>query len=153
MEDMDTRAKLQQALKDAMRQKDDLRKRTIRSALAALKLAEVEAGGALDEQAQWAVLQKEIKMRREAIEGAQKAGRDDLIAEAQAEIAVLQEFLPPALDDEALEALAREAIAEVGATSMREMGKVMAVLMPRVQGRATGGQVSQVVRRLLQQNG
>ncbi|NPA92166.1 MAG: GatB/YqeY domain-containing protein [Chloroflexi bacterium] len=150
---MDTRAKLQQALKDAMRQKDDLRKRTIRSALAALKLAEVEAGGALDEQAQWAVLQKEIKMRREAIEGAQKAGRDDLIAEAQAEIAVLQEFLPPALDDEALEALAREAIAEVGATSMREMGKVMAVLMPRVQGRATGGQVSQVVRRLLQQNG
>ncbi len=150
MKGMDTKAQLQQALKDAMRQRDELRKRTIRSALAALKMAEVEAGGALDEQAQWAVLQKEIKMRRETIEGAQKAGRDDLVVEAQAEIAVLQEFLPPALDEAALEAMAREAIAEVGATSMREMGKVMAVLMPRVQGRATGGQVSQVVRRLLQ---
>ncbi len=149
---MDTKQKLQQALKEAMRQRDDLRKRTVRSALAAIKLAEVEAGGALDEAAVLAVLQKEVKMRREALEGAQKAGRDDLIAAAQAEIAVLQEFLPEPLTLEALEALARDVIAEVGATSPRDMGKVMAALMPRLQGRATGKEASSVVRRLLQGN-
>ena len=133
-----------------MRQHDDLRKRTVRSALAAIKLAEVEAGGALDEGALLAVLQKELKMRREALEGAQKAGRPDLIAAAEAEMAVLQEFLPAPFTEEELEALAREVIAEVGAASPRDMGKVMSVLMPRLQGRATGKEASQVVRRLLQ---
>ncbi len=133
-----------------MRQRDDLRKRTVRSALAAIKLAEVEAGGALDESALLTVLQKELKMRREALEGAQKAGRDDLIAAAEAEIAVLQEFLPAPFTEAELEALGREVIAEVGATSPRDMGKVMSALMPRLQGRATGKEASQVVRRLLQ---
>jgi len=147
---MDIKQQLQQALKEAMRQRDDVRKRTVRSALAAIKLAEVEAGEPLDENALLAVLQKEVKMRREALEGAQKAGRDDLIAAAEAEMAVLQEFLPEPLSAEALEALAKEVIAEVGASSPRDMGKVMAALMPRVQGRATGKEVSQVVRRLLQ---
>jgi uncharacterized protein YqeY len=150
MESMNTKQQLQDALKEAMRQRDDLRKRTLRLALAAIKLAEVEHGGELDESAVLGVLQKEIKSRRETIEGAQRAGRDDLIAEAEAEIAVLQEFLPPPLTPEALEALAREVIAEVGANSPREMGKVMAALMPRLQGRATGKEASQVVRRLLQ---
>jgi len=147
---MDIKQQLQQALKEAMRQRDDVRKRTVRSALAAIKLAEVEAGKPLDESALLAVLQKEVKMRREALEGAQKAGRDDLIAAAEAEMAVLQEFLPEPLSAEALEALAKEVIAEMGASSPRDMGKVMAALMPRVQGRATGKDVSQVVRRLLQ---
>ncbi len=150
MKAMNTKQQLQAALKEAMRQRDNLRKRTLRLALAAIKLAEVEHGGELDESAVLGVLQKEIKARRETIEGAQRAGRDDLIAEAEAEIAVLQEFLPPPLTPEALEALAREVIAEVGATSPREMGKVMAALMPRLQGRATGKEASQVVRRLLQ---
>ena len=150
MKAMNTKQQLQAALKEAMRQRDNLRKRTLRLALAAIKLAEVEHGGELDASAVLSVLQKEIKARRETIEGAQRAGRDDLITEAEAEIAVLQEFLPPPLTPEALEALAREVIAEVGATSPREMGKVMAALMPRLQGRATGKEASQVVRRLLQ---
>ncbi len=150
MKAMNTKQQLQEALKEAMRRRDDLRKRTLRLALAALKLAEVEHGGELDENAVLGVLQKEIKARRETIEGAQRAGRDDLIAEAEAEIAVLRGFLPPPLTPEALEALAREVIAEVGAASPREMGKVMAALMPRLQGRATGKEASQVVRRLLQ---
>ncbi len=150
MKAMNTKQQLQEALKEAMRQRDDLQKRTLRLALAAIKLAEVEHGGELDESAVLSVLQKEIKARRETIEGAQRAGRDDLIADAEAEIAVLQEFLPPPLTPEALEALVREVIAEVGATSPRDMGKVMAALMPRLQGRATGKEASQVVRRLLQ---
>lgn len=147
---MDTKQKLQQALKEAMRQRDDLRKRTLRLALAAIKLAEVEKGGALDEGDLLGVIQKEIKARKETIESAQRAGREDLVATAEAEMAVLREFLPPPLDADALEKLTRETIAAVGAQSMRDMGKVMAALMPKVQGRADGKTVSAVVRRLLQ---
>jgi len=133
-----------------MRQRDDLRKRTLRLALAAIKLAEVEKGGALDEGDLLGVIQKEIKARKETIESAQRAGREDLVATAEAEMAVLREFLPPPLDADALEKLTRETIAAVGAQSMRDMGKVMAALMPKVQGRADGKTVSAVVRRLLQ---
>ena len=147
---MDTKQKLQQALKEAMRQKDELRKRTLRLALAAIKLAEVEKGAPLDEGALLGIIQKEIKTRQEMIEDARRAGREDLIATAEAEMAVLREFLPPPLDTEALEKLAQETIAAVGAKSMKEMGKVMAALMPKVQGRADGKQVSAIVRRLLQ---
>ncbi len=133
-----------------MRQKDELRKRTLRLALAAIKLAEVEKGAPLDEGALLGIIQKEIKTRQEMIEDARRAGREDLIATAEAEMAVLREFLPPPLDTEALEKLAQETIAAVGAKSMKEMGKVMAALMPKVQGRADGKQVSAIVRRLLQ---
>ncbi len=147
---MDTKQKLQQALKEAMRQKDELRKRTLRLALAAIKLAEVEKGAPLDEVALLGIIQKEIKTRQEMIEDARRAGREDLITTAEAEMAVLREFLPPPLDAEALEKLAQETIAAVGAKSMKEMGKVMAALMPKVQGRADGKQVSAIVRRLLQ---
>ncbi len=133
-----------------MRQKDELRKRTLRLALAAIKLAEVEKGAPLDEGALLGIIQKEIKTRQEMIEDARRAGREDLIATAEAEMAVLREFLPPPLDAEALEKLAQETIAAVGAKSMKEMGKVMAALMPKVQGRADGKQVSAIVRRLLQ---
>lgn len=148
---MNTKQRIQQALTEAMRNRDELRKRVLRLALLAIKMAEVERGGELDEAALAAVLQKEVKERRETIEGARQAGRDDLVAEAEAEIAVLQEFLPEPLSPEELEALAREVIAEVGATSPKDMGKVMKALMPRLQGRATGAEASQVVRRLLQQ--
>ena len=148
---MSVKEQLRRALTEAMRQKDDLRKRVLRLALAAIKLAEVEKGRPLSDPEVWAVLQKEIKARHETIEGAERAGRQDLIAEARAEIAVLEAFLPAPLSAEELEALAREVIAEVGATSPKDMGKVMKPLMARVQGRASGSEVSQVVRRLLSQ--
>jgi uncharacterized protein YqeY len=80
---------------------------------------------------------------------AERAGRPELAAEAEAEIDILESYLPDQLDSHELELMAREAIAEVGATSPREMGLVMKVLMPRIQGRAEGSQVSQVVRDLL----
>ncbi len=146
---MSVKEQLQQALTQAMRQQDTLRKRVLRLALSAVKLAEVEKGRPLTDAEVWSVLQKEIKARRETIEGAEQAGRQDLIDEARAEITVLEEFLPAPLTPEELEALAREVIAEVGATSPKDMGKVMKPLLARVQGRASGGEVSQVVRRLL----
>ena len=147
---MPTRADLESALKDAMRSGNDMRKNTIRMALAAVKFTEVEKGAALDENGVTAILQKEIKSRRESIADAQKAQRADLVEAAQAEIAILEGFLPEALSADDLEALARQAVAEVGATSIREMGQVMKLLVPRLQGRATGDQASQAVRKLLQ---
>lgn len=146
---MPIKTDLESALKDAMRSGNELRKNTIRMALSSVKFAE-KTGNPVDEAAVTAIMQKEIKSRRESIADAQKANRPDLVETAQAEIAILEEFLPQPLSAEELEALVREAVAEVGATSVREMGQVMKVLMPRLQGRATGDQASQAVRKLLQ---
>jgi uncharacterized protein len=147
---MTTKVQLESDLKDAMRANDDLRKRTLRMALSAIRFAEIERGAALDENAILAILQKEVKMRQEAIAEAQHASRPDLEEASKAEITVLEPYLPKSFSPEELEAYAKQAIAEVGATSPQDMGKVMKVLMPRLQGRASGDQASQVVRRLLQ---
>jgi len=146
---MSIKEELTQSLKDGMRSKNETQKRTVRMALAAVKNVEIDQRTELDDDAIVAILQKEVKMRRETIEGAEQAGRDDLIAEAEAEIAVLEGFLPKGLSTEELEAIIAEAIAEVGATSMREMGQVMQAVMPKVRGRADGKEVNQIVRKLL----
>ena len=148
---MDTKSKLTQDLKDAMRARDELRKRRIRLTMAAIKNAEIDKRSELEEPAVLAILQKEVKSCRETIEGAQRANRPDLIAEAEAEIAILEEYLPQPLTSDELESLARDAVAESGAASPREMGNVMRILMPRVRGRADGKEASQIVRRLLSQ--
>ncbi len=147
---MDLKFTLQSDLKDAMRHGEETRKSTLRMALAAIKLAEVEKLGQMDEAAYLAVIQKEIKSRRETIADAEKANRPDLIPQAEQEIKILQGYLPAALSPEELEALVKTAIAEVGATSIREIGQVMKILVPMLQGRATNDQASQIVRRLLQ---
>jgi hypothetical protein len=147
---METKTKLENALKDAMRAGDVVGKRTVRMALAAIKQAEIDRLETLDEPAVLALLQKELKTRRESLEEAHKAGRADLVAEIEAEIKIVQGFLPQALSPDELKALAAAAIAETGAVSPADMGKVMKVLMPRVQGRVPGDQVSQAVRELLQ---
>jgi uncharacterized protein len=147
---METKLQLESDLKDALRAGDSLRKNTLRLALSAIRLAEIDRGSKLDESAVIAILQKEIKARNESIEDAQRAGRPELEEAAREEIKVLQVYLPQAMNPEELEAQAKQAIADVGATSLREMGQVMKVLLPRLAGRATGDQVSQVVRKLLQ---
>lgn len=147
---MSKRTELENALKDALRAQDDLRKRVVRMVLAAVKMAEIEKKTSLDDAAVIAVLQKELKSRQETISEAQRGGRGELVAENEAEIGVLREFLPKALSPEELESLAREIIAETGASSPADMGKVMKLLTPRLEGRASGAEASQVVRRLLQ---
>ena len=147
---MDLKMQLQDALKDAMRARDDLRKNTLRMVLSAIHLSEVDKGAALDDQGVMAILHKEIKSRRESMADAERAARPDLIQSGEAEIAILEGFLPKGFSAEELDALARQAVAEAGATTIREMGAVMKVLMPRLQGRATGDQASQAVRKLLQ---
>ena len=141
---------LNNAVKDAMRAGDDLRKTTLRMALSAIKFAEVQKGGPLDDPDVLGILQKEIKLRHEAIEDAQKAGRLDLETAANDEIAILQVFLPQPLTPQELEQMVRAAIAETGASSMRDMGKVMGTLTPRTRGRADGKTVSDLVKQLLQ---
>ncbi len=149
MAGMNTKEKLENDMKDAMRDKDEARKRTIRLALSEIKLAEIDKGDALDETGVIAIIQKEVKSRREAIADAERARRPDLVADANTEIAILENYLPRQLTPEELDALAQEAVDETGATSMREMGLVMKVLMPRLEGRATGQEASQAVRKLL----
>ncbi|MCD6401510.1 MAG: GatB/YqeY domain-containing protein [Anaerolineales bacterium] len=146
---MNTKNKLSQSLKDALKSGDIIKKNTIRLALSAIKNAEIEKKRALEESEVLAILQKEVKSRHETIEGAKQAKRPDLIDEAQAEITILEEYLPRPFTQEELEKIVKEVITEVGASSPREMGQVMKILMPRVQGRADGKQVSQMVRQFL----
>jgi uncharacterized protein len=146
---MDTKTKLQENLKDAMRANDEVQKRTIRMALTAMRLAEVEKMGPLDEPGQIAIIQKEIKGRHESIADAQRANRPDLIPDNEAEIKVLETYLPAQLSDEALQAMVQDAIAEVGAKTPADMGKVMKVILPRVKGVATSDKVSQMVKQAL----
>jgi uncharacterized protein YqeY len=119
-------------------------------ALAAVKQVEVDKRLELDDAAVMNLLQKEIKNRREAIEEAKKANRPDLIAENEAEIEVLQVFLPKAMPAEELRAMVQAAIAETGAASATDMGKVMKAVMPKVAGRAPNDMISAAVRELLQ---
>lgn len=132
-----------------MRSGDTVRKNTTRMALAAIKQAEVDSQTALDERAVIKLLQKEIKNRKEAIEEAQKAGRQDLVEANQAEIAVLEKFLPEAIPEEELREIVRAAIVETGASGPADMGRVMKVAMEKVAGRAPGAEVSAKVRELL----
>ncbi len=146
---MDTKANLNQALKDAMKSGDETRKRTVRMVLAAIKQVEVDKRIELDEAAVIAILQKESKTRRESLEEAKKAERQDLAAAAQAEIDILNTFLPQSMSGEELRELARQAIHETGASGPADMGKVMKAMLPKVAGRAPGDQVSAAVRELL----
>ncbi len=122
-------------------------------ALSAIRFAEVEKGKPLDEAGVISILQKEVKSRQEALAEAEKANRPDLASAARAETGILESFLPQPFTQSELEALVRQAIAESGASSPNDMGKVMKILTPRLQGRATGSQASQLVRQILQSNG
>ena len=146
---MDTKTLLNEALKTAMKSGDEVSKRTERMVLAAIKQVEIDRRTSLDDAAVIAILQKEIKNRREALEEAKKANRADLAAEAEQEINILGAFLPKGLSTEELRALVQEAIRESGATAPSDMGKVMKILLPKVAGRAPGDQVSAAVREQL----
>ena len=148
---MHIKEELNQGLKDAMRARDERRKSAIRLTLAAIKNAEIEAKAELSEPDILAIIQKEVKYRRETWEAAERAGRTEMMAEATEEIKILEKFLPQPLTQQELEEMVRAAIAEAGATSPRERGSVMKLLMGQVKGRADGKTVSQIVRQLLSQ--
>jgi hypothetical protein len=146
---MDLKTQLNESMKDAMRSGDTLRKNTVRMALAAIKQVEVDKRTTLDDPAVIALLQKEIKNRKEALEEAKNAEREDLVKENEAEIAVLQAFLPAAMSNDELREIVKNAIAETDAIGPADMGRVMKVALEMVAGRAPGGEVSAMVRELL----
>jgi uncharacterized protein len=147
---MSIKTQLSDSMKDAMKSGDEVRKRTIRMVLAAVKQAEVDKRSELDDLTVTNIIQKEVKNRRESLEEAKKANRADLVEANEAEINVLQAFLPKAMPAEELRALVQAAIAETAAASPADMGKVMKTVMPKVAGRAPNDMVSATVRELLQ---
>ncbi len=136
-------------MKDAMRAKDKERLGTIRLILAAIKQREVDERIELDDTQVLVVLDKMVKQRRDSIKQYTDAGRDELAAKEESEIAVIQAYLPAALSDEEIEALIEEAVAATGAAGMQDMGKVMGQLKPKLQGRADMGQVSGKIKARL----
>ncbi len=148
---MDLKSRLENDLKDALRAGEDIRKTTIRMTLAAIKLSQVEKGSPLDDSAITAIIQKEIKSRKESIADAEKANRPTMIVDLLKEITVLEDYLPKQMSAEELNKVVAMAIDEAGATSISDMGKVMKILIPQIQGKAPNDQVSAAVRQLLQQ--
>ncbi|WP_131103470.1 GatB/YqeY domain-containing protein [Ornithinimicrobium sufpigmenti] len=145
------KATLQAHLTEAMRSKDRVRAGTLRMALTSITNEEVagKEHRELSEEEVLRVVTKEGKKRREAAEAYRQARRPELAEAEEAELAVLEEYLPAQLSDEDLETLVREAVAESGASDMRGMGQVMKVLQPRIAGRAEGGRVAAIVKRAL----
>lgn len=151
---MGLREQLMDDLKEAMRQRDKVRAQSIRSVLAAIKKAETEldASGArtrLDDQGILSRIATQARMRQESIEAFRAGGREDLAAEEEAELAILESYLPRQLSREEIEAQARQVIADVGASTISDLGQVMKPLMARLKGKADGRLVNQVVRELL----
>jgi uncharacterized protein len=141
--------RLEEELRQARLARDDARRDALSLLLSAVRSAEKELQRELTEDEELQVLQRERKRRVEAAEAFRSGGRDEQAAGEEAELAVLEEFMPAQLSEEELEEIIDDAIAEVGATSMRDLGRVMADVMPQVAGRADGSTVSQLVREKL----
>jgi uncharacterized protein YqeY len=141
--------RIEAELKDAMAARDADRRDTLRLILTSLRSAEKELQRPLHDDEELQVLQRERKRRTEAAEAFRAGGREEQAQAEERELAVLQEFMPEPLSEEELEEIVDDAIAEVGATSMRDIGRVMADVMPQVAGRADGSAVSQLVREKL----
>lgn len=145
----DPKAMLQSALKEAMVNKNVLRRDVIRSLQSAIKQVEIDTRKDLAPEDVVSILQKEAKRRRESIEEAERLGRAEIAEGEKAELAIIEGFLPKQLSRDEIAALVKESIAQTGVTSAKEMGKLMGSLMPKVKGLADGKLVNEVVRELL----
>lgn len=140
-------ADMKQAMKD--REAGKLRLAVIRMVRANIKNVEINDKRELNDDEVLAVLMKEVKMRQDSLEEFEKAGRDELVAQAKEEIDILKKYLPEALSDDELKAIVAEVVAEVGAATMKDMGKVMPAVMAKTKGRADGKRINAIVRDLL----
>lgn len=146
------KSKLQEELKQSMLAKEELKTSVLRLLLSAINYYEIQKGGAgyqaTDEDV-LAVIQQQVKQRRDSIEQYSKAERKDLSDKEQKELEILQTYLPAQMSEEEVRTLVKQAISEIGAASISDMGKVMGALMPRVKGKADGSLVSQIVKEFL----
>jgi uncharacterized protein YqeY len=143
------RNRLDEELKAAMRSSDAMRRDSLRMVLAAVQKAEKEGKHELADDEMIGILTRELKVRRESVDTFRAGGRADLVAKEEAAIAVVSEFMPQPLSDAELRTLVEQAVVETGATSPRDMGKVMGWLSPKTRGRADGKVLSQLVTQLL----
>jgi hypothetical protein len=141
--------RIETAMRDSMRARDERRTQTLRMAMSAAHNRQIELGKALTDEDYVEILGKQVKQRRESIEAFRSGGREAMADNEEAEAAILAEFLPEPLTAEELESLVRAAIAETGAASPADLGKVMGKVVPQTKGRADGKAVSDLVRRLL----
>lgn len=147
---MSLKEQLTADMKEAMKSHDKDRLAVIRMVRGAIRQQEIDGQKELGDEDVIAVMSKEIKMRRDSIEEFKKGGREDLIAKTQAEIDVLMPYMPAQLSEDEVRELVKAAVAETGAATPKDMGKVMGVLMPKVKGRADGKLVNTLVRSMLQ---
>lgn len=141
--------RIETAMRDSMRARDERRTLTLRLAMSAAHNRQIELGRSLADEDYVEILSRQVKQRRESIEAFRAGGREAMAANEEAEAAILAEFLPEPLSGDELEGLVRAAIAETGATSPADLGRVMGKVVPQTKGRADGKAVSDLVRRLL----
>ncbi len=146
---MSVLARLEDEVKDAMRARDNTRRDALRLILSSLRSAEKELQRPLSDEEELQVLQRERKKRHEAADAFRGGGREESAKKEEEELAILQEFMPEPLAEEEIERIVDDSIAENKATNMRDMGRVMADVMPQIAGRADGSAVSQIVREKL----
>lgn len=137
-------------MKTAMRAKDKERLAVIRMLKASIQNEEIKVGHVLNDDEELTILSREMKQRRDSLAEFENAGRDDLSEKVKVEIAIVEEYLPAQLSDDEIREIVKQAIAETGAASVKEFGKVMGVVMPQVKGKADGNQVNAIVKELLQ---
>ncbi len=147
---MSLKERLQEDLKSSMKNKETVKKSVITLIRASIKQFEVDNRVELDDDGIIDVISKQLKQRNDALEEFKKANRDDLVSETEAEIKVLKEYLPQQLSEEELDIIVKETISEVGATSMKDMGKIMSAIKPKTKGRADGKLINKLVKSNLQ---
>ncbi|SEF74308.1 hypothetical protein SAMN05660865_00903 [Caloramator fervidus] len=147
---MSLKERIQEDWKNAMKAKDSFRASVLNMAKAAILYDEKTNGKALDDEQVIAVLSREVKKRKESLEEFKKGNRQDLAEQVQKEIEILLEYLPQQLTEDEIAEIIRSAVDEVGANSIKDMGKVMAIVAPKVKGRADGKLVSEMVKKFLQ---
>lgn len=141
--------RLEQDMKQAMKDKDKFRLSVIRMIRSAIKNKEISEQRVPDEGEVLDILNREVKQRKDSLQDFEKAGREDLVEQVQNEIEVIMGYLPKQLSEEEVEALVKQTIQDVGASSKADMGKVMGALMPKIKGRADGKTVNQIVQKHL----
>ena len=146
---MSLKEQLLEDMKNAMKDKDTVKKNTVQMARAAVLQIEKDNRITLDDDGIIDVIAKEVKKRRDVLPEYEKSGRQDLVDGLKAEVDVLLKYLPQQLTEEELEVLVRQAVDETGAVSVRDMGKVMQAVMPKVKGRADGKMINVIVKKIL----
>ncbi|THE11309.1 GatB/YqeY domain-containing protein [Enterococcus hirae] len=143
-------SRLNDDMKTAMKAKDKESLQVIRMIKSSIQNEQIKVGHDLTEEEELTVLSREMKQRRDSLHEFEEAGRDDLAEKVKSEIAIVEKYMPEQLSDDEIRQLVQEAIAQTGASSVKEFGKVMGVIMPKVKGKADGNQVNAIVKESLQ---